>query len=149
MKDLSKVVVKFIVSFLVTIVGTILARSCHTKRYRRGPRKKYRWISAEGWDMVRRRFPLASELEYPAGTRPCSICQEQVGARSRFRPPRAGHDSLIRVKNVAILLMYTVAYFQRNLFATRNTVTKPYLVSNLNRPYSTVLATRLVREYVV
>ncbi|CAN0411403.1 unnamed protein product, partial [Ascophyllum nodosum] len=42
----------------------------------RGPRKKYRWISAEGWAMVRRRFPLASELEYPAGTRPCSICQE-------------------------------------------------------------------------
>ena len=113
LKDLSKVVVKFFVSFLVTIVGTILgtilARSCHTKRYRRGPRKKYRWISAEGWDMVRRRFPLASELEYPAGTRPCSICQEQVGARGRFRPPRAGHDSLIRGKNVAILLMYTVA----------------------------------------
>ena len=95
--------------------------------------------------MVRRRFPLASELEYPAGTRPCSICQEQVGARGRFRPPRAGHDSLTRGKNVAILLMYTVAYFQSNLFATRNTLTKPYLVSNLNGPYYTVLATRLVR----
>ncbi|CAM9986673.1 unnamed protein product [Ascophyllum nodosum] len=53
-----------------------------------GPRKKYRWISAEGWDMVRRRFPLASELEYPAGTRPCSICQEQEEGETQLKLDR-------------------------------------------------------------
>lgn len=28
--------------------------------------------------MVRKQFPLAAELEYPAGTLSCSTCQEQV-----------------------------------------------------------------------
>lgn len=31
--------------------------------------------------MAKKLFPLAAEMEYPAGTAPCSRCEEQVGAR--------------------------------------------------------------------
>eukprot|EP00904_Undaria_pinnatifida_P007871 jgi/Undpi1/4213/HiC_scaffold_16.g07579.m1 len=44
---------------------------------RKWAKRKYRLVSAEGWKMVRKMFPLASELEYPAGTPPCVYCQEQ------------------------------------------------------------------------
>ncbi|CAM9517657.1 unnamed protein product [Ectocarpus sp. 12 AP-2014] len=40
-------------------------------------RRKYRWISPRGWEMVKNLFPLAEEVEYPAGTQPCSQCEEQ------------------------------------------------------------------------
>ncbi|CAB1120196.1 unnamed protein product [Ectocarpus sp. CCAP 1310/34] len=40
--------------------------------------RKYRWISPRGWEMVKSLFPLAQEVEYPAGTQPCSQCEEQV-----------------------------------------------------------------------
>ena len=41
-------------------------------------RRKYRLVSAEGWAMVKKLFPEAADMEYPAGTEPCSLCEEQV-----------------------------------------------------------------------
>lgn len=52
---------------------------CYVMLCRKNGRRKYRWVSAEGWAMVKKLFPQASELEYPAGTEPCSQCEEQVG----------------------------------------------------------------------
>ena len=46
---------------------------------RKNGRRKYRWVSAEGWAMVKKLFPRAADQEYPAGTEPCSQCEEQVG----------------------------------------------------------------------
>lgn len=51
---------------------------------RKNGRRRYRWVSAEGWAMVKKLFPQAAELEYPAGTEPCSQCEEQVGWKTHL-----------------------------------------------------------------
>lgn len=63
----------------VSMFFVMLLRPGVRRPRRKNGRRKYRWVSAEGWAMVKKLFPRAADQEYPAGTEPCSQCEEQVG----------------------------------------------------------------------